>query len=309
MGEDSRSSRLDAELARLLEDPESIGYRPVRTRLGRTARPSRRRRVATPRSAPRRAVGLPSPVFVCLVAFTTGGGALAAMRPLGSLAAGVGVFVFILAGWLVSVCLHEFAHAYVAYRGGDHSIIDAEYLRLNPFRYVHPLLSVVLPLVWIALGGIGLPGGAVLVHRHQLRSKAWASAVSAAGPAVNILVGLIAIAFLHLFDGPTPAGGHGYALRAAIGWFAWLQVSVAILNLLPIPALDGWGIIEPWLSPTAARAADKIKPFGFLILVALLWTPSISAGFSELVSTLASWLGDPVALPWLGAQLFKFWRH
>jgi len=248
-------------------------------------------------------------VFLGLVVLTAAGGVLAAETPLGSVASGVGVFVLILAGWLVSVCLHEFAHAYVAYRGGDDGVVGADYLRLNPFRYVHPLLSVVLPLVWIAFGGIGLPGGAVLVHHHRLRSRTWVSAVSAAGPTVNVVVALASVASLRLFDGSALDGVHGTALHAAIGWFAWLQVSVAILNLLPIPGLDGWGIIEPWLAPATVRTADKIRPFGLLILVVLLWTPSISAGFSELVDRVATAIGVPEWLPWLGSQLFRFWSH
>jgi len=251
---------------------------------------------------------MPSPVFLALVAVTAAGAVLAATAPVGSRWARVGVFVFILAGWLVSVCLHEFAHAYVAYRGGDHGVVETDYLRLNPFKYVHPLLSVGLPLLWIAYGGIGLPGGAVLIHQHRLRSRAWASAVSAAGPAVNLVVALISLSALRLMDGSSFVGEHGFPLYAAIGWFAWLQVSVLILNLLPIPGLDGWGIIEPWLSDEVDQTVQKIKPFGILIVVAILWIPTFSAGFSDLTSYVASALGEPDGLPWFGAELFKFWR-
>jgi len=251
---------------------------------------------------------MPSPVFLVLVLLTAAGGALAATATDVKLA-GVGVFVFILAGWLVSVCLHEFAHAYVAYRGGDDSVVGADYLRLNPFKYVHPLLSVVLPLVWIAYGGIGLPGGAVLIHRHRLRSRAWASAVSASGPAVNIVLALIALGSLHFLDGIAPVGAQGFPLYAAIGWFGWLQISVAILNLIPVPGLDGWGILEPWLAPETVQGAEKIKPFGLLIVIAVLWIPSMSSAFSRLVGHVATALGEPAGLAWFGQELFKFWRH
>ena len=294
-----RPRGLDAELAQLLEDPESIGFRRLRSRAPRRSRRVRRQRTWSPR--------LPSPVFLALVALTVAGGALAAYAPLDSRLARVGVFVFIVAGWLVSVCLHEFAHAYVALRGGDHAVVEAGYLRLNPFKYVHPLLSIGLPLVWIAYGGIGLPGGAVLIHQHRLRSRAWASAVSAAGPATNVALALLSLGALRLFE--AQPGSAGFALYAAIGWFAWLQVSVAILNLLPIPGLDGWGIIEPWVSAETARSMDKIKPFGLLILVALLWTPRLSGAFGDLVDVVARALGEPGWLPWFGAELFKFWTR
>lgn len=293
---------LDAELAQLLEDPASVGYRPLKARPPRRPRSARVRRV--------RAVGLPSPVFFGLLALTAAGGAVAAVEPFDSVAARVGVFVFVLAGWLVSVCLHEFAHAYVAYRGGDDNVIGADYLRLNPFRYVHPFLSLVLPLVWIAYGGIGLPGGAVLIHRHQLRSRVWASAVSAAGPLTNVIVALVSVLGVHILKPQvTSIGSDGVALYAGLAWFAWLQVSVVILNLLPVPGLDGWGILEPWLSPETARSVDKIRPFGLLIVVALLWVPRISDAFSTLVGQIASWIGDSQDLAYFGQELFKFWQH
>lgn len=296
----NRASRgLDAELAQLLEDPDSVGYRPLPTRRVKTSR------TRSPRIHSNR---MPSPIFLGLVLTTAGGGSLAALAPSGSRTAGIGVFVFILAGWLVSVCLHEFAHAFVAYLGGDRSVVDADYLRLNPFRYAHPLLSVVLPLIWIAYGGIGLPGGAVLIHRHQLRSRAWESAVSAAGPLVNVVLAALALTSLNFFGGPLP-GQHGFDLYAAVAWFAWLQIAVTILNLVPIPGLDGWGILEPWLSPSTAHSVAKVKPFGLLLVVALLWTPAISAGFSHLVSEVATGLGDPDGLPWFGSHLFKFWSR
>lgn len=104
----------------------------------------------------------PSPVFLALVALTVLGGVLAwlsaqTIRPL----AYIGVFTFVIAGWLVSLCLHEFGHAYTAWRFGDHDAAVRGYLTLNPLRYSSPMLSLGLPLLFIALGGIGLPGGAV----------------------------------------------------------------------------------------------------------------------------------------------------
>ena len=74
------------------------------------------------------------------------------------------MFIFVIAGWLVSLCLHEFAHAFTAWRFGDHDVAVRGYLTLNPLKYSNPLLSLGLPLLFIALGGIGLPGGAVYVR-------------------------------------------------------------------------------------------------------------------------------------------------
>jgi len=75
-----------------------------------------------------------------------------------------GVFPLVLAGWLVSLCLHEFGHAIVAYGCGDRSVRAKGYLTLDLVRYTHLQYSIVLPLVFLAFGGIGLPGGAVYIN-------------------------------------------------------------------------------------------------------------------------------------------------
>ena len=86
----------------------------------------------------------PSPIFLAIVAITAVGGVVAWMaaadtKPL----AYVGVFTFVIAGWIVSLCLHEFAHAFTAWRFGDRDVAVRGYLTLNPVKYSHPLLSFV----------------------------------------------------------------------------------------------------------------------------------------------------------------------
>ena len=65
-------------------------------------------------------------------------------------------FIFVLVGWIFSLCLHEFAHAAVAFAGGDTSVREKGYLTFNPLRYVDPIASLFVPLVFLLLGGIGL---------------------------------------------------------------------------------------------------------------------------------------------------------
>ena len=119
------------------------------------------------RRVPRSAF-LPSPVFVGLVALT---GVSAWMTWTGFGNVRVDVFLLVICGWLVSLCLHEYAHALVAYLAGDRGVAERGYLRLNPLKYTHPLLSIVLPVIVVILGGIGLPGGAVWVDHRFIRSR------------------------------------------------------------------------------------------------------------------------------------------
>src|SRR6266511_4356506 len=64
----------------------------------------------------------------------------------------VDAFLFVVSGWLVSLCLHEYAHALLAYRAGDVGVAERGYLTLNPLKYSHPVLSIVLPLLALVLG-------------------------------------------------------------------------------------------------------------------------------------------------------------
>ncbi|MGZ4515501.1 MAG: site-2 protease family protein, partial [Mycobacterium sp.] len=144
----------------------------------------------------------PSPIFLALVGLTAGGGVLAwlagtSVRPL----AYVAVFTFVIAGWMVSLCLHEFGHAVTAWRFGDHDAAVRGYLTLDPRRYSHPALSLLLPIVIIALGGIGLPGAAVYVRTWFMTPKR-RTLVSLAGPAANLVLAVLLLAATRLFYDP-----------------------------------------------------------------------------------------------------------
>jgi Zn-dependent protease len=190
-----------------------------------------------------------------------------------------GVFLFVIAGWLVSLCLHEYAHARTALHGGDISVGAKGYLTLNPLKYTHPIYSFVLPVVFLILGGIAMPGGAVYIERGRIQGKWKHSAVSAAGPAVNVVLALV---LLLIVGQVSPNTGH-VAFFSALGYLAMLQVMAAILNLVPMPGMDGYGIVEPWLSYANRRAFANIAPYGMMILFLLLWNPTINNWFFNTV--------------------------
>src|SRR2546422_3391765 len=80
-------------------------------------------------------------------------------------------FIIVLALWIFSVCLHEFGHAWAAYCGGDHTVREKGYLTLNPLRYTHPVYSILMPVVFMMLGGIGLSGPAAFTSRNPFSSR------------------------------------------------------------------------------------------------------------------------------------------
>jgi Zn-dependent protease len=200
------------------------------------------------------------------------------------------------------VCLHEFAHAYTAYRAGDRSVESAGYLTLNPFKYAHPLLSIVLPLLFIVQGGIGLPGGAVYLHRHAFRSKRSQSIAAAVGPATNVV---LAIVLLELAKSHTD--GVHIRFWTGVAFLGFLQVTAAVLNLLPVPGLDGWAILEPYLDPRTIASADKFKPWGMIAVIVLLQFQTFRDAFFKLVNALYDLTGADQALWAYGHQFFQFW--
>lgn len=190
-----------------------------------------------------------------------------------------GVFLFVIAGWLVSLCLHEYAHARTALHGGDISVGAKGYLTLNPLKYTHPIYSFVMPVVFLLLGGIAMPGGAVYIEHGRIRGKWKHSAISAAGPAVNLAFALVLLLVVGQVGGNTTH----VAFFSALGYLAMLQVMAGILNLVPIPGMDGYGIIEPWMSYANRRAFANIAPYGMMILFLLLWNPTINDWFFNTV--------------------------
>ncbi|UNO42410.1 site-2 protease family protein [Streptomyces sp. MST-110588] len=254
-------------------------------------------------TAIRRADRRPSPVFIALVAvMAVSGWAVWTGRLSGN--TGLAVFLFVVSGWIVSLCLHEYAHARTALHSGDLSVAERGYLTLNPLKYTHALLSIVLPVIFVIMGGIGLPGGAVYIDRGRIQGRLRHSLISAAGPLTSILFALVVSApfWLHRMDGvPEP-------FRYALAYLALLQVTAAILNFVPVPGLDGYGVIEPWLSPGFRRQVEPFAPFGLLAVFGLLWVPEVNAVFFDAVNTLLRGLGIGRWDTYWGQEFFRFWR-
>ena len=244
----------------------------------------------------------PSPVFLAICAITAVGGVLAwlASDPQGVMAY-VGVFVFVIAGWLVSLCLHEFAHAFLAWRYGDQDVAIRGYLTLNPLRYSSPALSIALPLIFIALGGIGLPGGAVYVRTGWMTP--WRrTAVALAGAAVNAALAVLLLVLTRLFADLT-----NVVFWSGMAFLGFLQVTAVVLNLLPIPGLDGYGALEPHLSQETQRALEPAKQFGFFILLIVLIAPPLNHWFFGIVYWFFDHSGvNPGLVAW-GSHLTRFW--
>lgn len=207
------------------------------------------------------------------------------------------VFWALVIAWIFTVALHEFGHGLAAFLGGDYTIRERGGLTLNPLQYVDPLMSIVLPVLFLALGGVPLPGGVTYVRTDLLRSRAWETVVSLAGPATNLVVLVVLLGLMHpavgLFDLEQPVSRWSN-LQLVLAALAALQAVTVVLNLLPIPPLDGFGAIAPYL-PTDLVHKVRTPPVSFLLLAGLflvvfqlpvLWTLAsrLLIGLSGLVA-------------------------
>jgi Zn-dependent protease len=247
-------------------------------------------------------------------------------------------FLFVFGGWIFSLTLHEFSHALVAYLGGDYTVKQKGYLSFNPLKYTHPMLSIGMPLLFLAMGGIGLPGGAVYIERHRLKSKWWSAAVSAAGPLSNLLLALL-LASPFVFGLVKTADievglyvdryytGDSQALRQSLGldhetiwqnstlWSAvallvMLEITAVILNLLPIPPLDGFGILEPLLDPRTAAQLAQFGGYGLMLIFVGLWfIGPVNNAFWKAIYDVLKDLHISRAVVDEALRSFMFWRR
>ncbi len=217
----------------------------------------------------RGALGI-SPVFGGLVAITAISGISLWFDVLPA-APWVLTIVFVVSGWVISLCIHEFGHAVVAYLGGDRSVKASGYLDLNPIRYANLLMSIIFPVVFLVLGGIALPGGAVYIDHSAIRSRIWDSLVSVAGPAGTLLCALlISVPFLVPGHDDWITSTNG-GFWAALSFLGFMEVVALLLNLLPIPGFDGFGILRPWLPYSMQVLSVRYAQLAMIGLFIVLW--------------------------------------
>jgi Zn-dependent protease len=216
-------------------------------------------------------------------------------------------FVVVTVLWVFSVCLHEFGHAWAAYCGGDHTVKDKGYLTLNPIHYTHPVYSLVMPVVFMMMGGIGLPGGAVYIDHRLLRSRAWETWVSLAGIAMNLaMVWVISLFFKLglLKNDPTNLAS------VSLGFLMQLEISAILLNLIPIPPLDGFQAIAPWLPAEIRDRMFAVSSSSQWILFLVLWyVEPVNNVFWRIVDIVVSFFGVSPNLGAVGYHAYRFWEH
>jgi Zn-dependent protease len=242
----------------------------------------------------------PSPIFlVVLGAFVAACVWAWTVTPAGPYRWAVRAVVF--SGWILSLCLHEFGHASTAFMGGDRTVASKGYLTLDPRRYANVGLSLGLPVLFLLLGGIGLPGGAVWINHGLIPKKSMRSLMSLAGPAANFVIAAVlgTLIRIGLFDSRP-------VLLVAMAFLVLLQISTGLLNLIPMPGLDGFGVLAPYLPESVLKAIAPIRQFGIFLLFLLLFQTGASTLLWETAATITRFLGVGARAAYTGQDAFRF---
>jgi Zn-dependent protease len=185
---------------------------------------------------------------------------------------------------LFSLTIHEMAHAWTADRLGDPTARLLGRISLNPIVHADPLGTIVLPLVALFTNAplIGWAKPVPVTLRYLRHPRRDYMLVAAAGPASNLVLAVFAAILLSILPiSPHTLGESNVSvpIAAILSRLMALNVLLAVFNMIPIPPLDGGNVLGGLLPPNLAVLFNKVRPYGFLLLYALV----LSGGFEMIV--------------------------
>ncbi len=185
-------------------------------------------------------------------------------------------FLILSVPLLYSIIIHELAHGWVAFRMGDMTAKWMGRLTLNPLRHLDPIGTLML---FIFGFGWAKP---VPVNIGNMRNQRLGLVLtSAAGITANFIVAFLSILLLRLLQ-PDPSGTVATVLQV----MAYINIILAAFNLIPIPPLDGSKIVMGFLPPRIQELMARLEPFGFFIIIGLLylgWLNPVIAFFKSVI--------------------------
>ena len=184
---------------------------------------------------------------------------------------------------LFSLTVHEAAHAWTAWRLGDSTALSLGRVSLNPMVHIDPVGTILFPLVAMVTG-VPVLGWAkpvpVVTRNLGGHWKRKFMAIAAAGPASNLIIATVAAIGLRLAvaGGVVGPGVSTPSFVFALLWGAvQINVILAVFNMVPVPPLDGGNVLSGLLRGSASDLYDRLRPFGFLIIYALMFSGLLNA--------------------------------
>ncbi len=168
---------------------------------------------------------------------------------------------------LFSLSVHEVCHGYVAYALGDPTAKMQGRLTLNPIKHID-IFGLAVLFITRMIGWAKPVPVDPRYFKNPRKDMLW---VALAGPSSNLVLGLI-FALLFNYAGPLITGSTLYPLKIMMEIMVYINVGLAIFNLIPIPPLDGGRVIVGLLPEKMANSWARIEPYGFIILLVLIFT-------------------------------------
>lgn len=174
---------------------------------------------------------------------------------------------------IFAITLHEAAHAWSAEKLGDKTARMLGRVTLNPIKHIDPLGTILVPGLLLALGGFifGWAKAVPVTQRNLRRPKTDMAWVALAGPAANLIMAvgwaiILKIGFVLVASSPSIGQFMIYSGIAGVS----INVILMVLNLLPIPPLDGSRVISAFIPDRLAWQYNRLEPYGLFILLGLL---------------------------------------
>ena len=172
---------------------------------------------------------------------------------------------------LIAITLHEAAHGFVAWKRGDDTAYMLGRVTFNPLRHIDPIGTVLVPLVLMFASGMmfGWAKPVPVNFRRLDNPRRDMILVALAGPGINIALAYVSALLLHLADifPPSAESWVKQNLLASV----YVNLLLALFNMIPLPPLDGGRVAVGLLPRRIGYALSRVEPFGFLIIIVLLF--------------------------------------
>ncbi|MCK5665068.1 MAG: site-2 protease family protein [Thiotrichaceae bacterium] len=196
--------------------------------------------------------------------------------------------IYTIAVWAIpvifAITVHEVAHGWVANKLGDGTAKMLGRLTLNPIKHIDPIGTIVVPIAMVLMTGFAFGWAKpVPVNMRNLRQPRRDMAIVAvAGPLANVAMAIIWVIFLKLATLVSDVNiAKGLVAMGSAG--ITINLVLFVFNLFPIPPLDGSKVLAGFVPPSVSDLMDKIEPYGFFIVMGLLYFGVLSSIMNPII--------------------------